>query len=380
MLIHYLKFIQRFWPLAFSVAVLGFAAAGARAQDIVIGQSAPLSGSNKELGDEIRNGALAYFNKVNEAGGVNGRKIQLVSLDDANNVERAAANAKTLIDDNKVLVLYGYASATLSRLAIPHAETAGVAFVSPFTGADPMRKFNRVVYNHRASYEDELEKIVNHYATVGVKNFGVLFHADVVGKENESAVVRALTKRNFKPAVLIGIPRVNPDIKAAAGQAAAARPDVMIVTTLAGPSADFIKAAKAANPGMQFASNSFSGPNVLLKALGKEGVGVTIAQVVPPVTNRTVAVVAEYQAAFEKLTGKKDFGATSLESFIAAKVLVEGIRRAGPKVDRASLMTALDGLKSFDTGGYVVSYAPNNHNGSSFTEITVITKDLRFGF
>lgn len=380
MLIQSFCSLARAWIQVAGITFFSLGALGAHAQDIVIGQSAPLSGANQELGEEIRNGALAYFNKINDAGGVNGRKLQLVSLDDANNVERAGANAKKLIDDNKVLALYGYASATLSRLAVPHAEQAGVAFVSPFTGADPMRKFNRVVYNHRASYEDELEKIVNHYATVGVKNFGVLFHADVVGRENETAVVRALTKRNFKPSVLIGIPRVSPDIKAAAAQAASAKPDVMIVTTLVGPSAEFIKATKVLNPGIQFAANSFSGPNVLLKALGKDGVGVTIAQVVPPVTNRSVPVVMEYQAAFEKLTGKKEFGATSLESFIAAKVLVEGIRRAGPKVERTSLMAALDGIKGFDTGGYMVSYAPDNHNGSSFAELTVINKDLRFGY
>ena len=154
----------------------------------------------------------------------------------------------------------------------------------------------------------------------------------------------------------------------------------MITTTLFRPSADFIKAAKAANPGMQFVSTSFAGPNVLMRALGKDGVGVAVAQVVPPVANRSIAVVAEYQAAFEKFSGKPQFGATTLEAYIAAKVLVEALRRAGARPTRDSLLGALDGMRAYDTGGYVVSFTADNHNGSAFTELTVIDRHQRFSY
>lgn len=348
---------------------------------ILIGQSAPLSGANRELGEEIRDGALAYFKKVNDAGGIGGRKIDLMSLDDANVAARAGDNARKLIEDDGVIALFGYASATVSAPALPYVAKNRVPFIAPFTGADPMRVFNRYVYNHRASYADELEKIIDFYSTVGVKSFGILYHDDAVGRENLTAVQRALAKRDFKTSVAIGISRVNPDIKRAVNQMALAKPDVMITTTLFKPSADFIKAARAANPGTQFASTSFAGPNVLMRALGHDGVGVAISQVVPPVTNKSIPVVAEYMNAFEKLTGKKNFGATSLESFIAAKVLVEGLRRAGPKEPtRESLANALDGMSNFDTGGYVVNFTPNNHNGSSFSEMTVIDKSGKFRY
>ncbi len=348
---------------------------------ILIGESAPLTGSNKELGEEIRDGALAYFKKVNDAGGVNGRKIELITLDDVNVAKTAGENARKLIEDKGVIALFGYASATVSTPALPYVAQYKVPFIAPFTGADPMRVFNRYVYNHRASYADELEKIIEFYTTVGVKAFGILYHDDAVGKENLTAVQRALTKRGFKPSVAIGITRVNPDIKKAVDQMVAAKPDVMITTTLFKPSADFIKAARTANPGTQFASTSFAGPNVLMRALGTSGAGVAISQVVPPVTNKSIPVVNEYMAAFEKLTGKQNFGATSLESFIAAKMLVEALRRAGPKEPtRESLANALDGMSSFDAGGYTVSFAPNNHNGSSFSEMTVIDKNMRFSY
>ncbi len=357
------------------------AAGMAQGDSILIGQSVPLSGSNRELGQEIRDGAMAYFTKLNDAGGLGGRRIELLTLDDGNDTKVAAENARKLIEERGVLALFGYASATLSRPAMPFAEKSRTPFLFPFTGADPMRIFNRVLFNHRASYADELEKIVNHYATVGVKSFGILFHDDVVGRENLSAVERALQKRNFKATATLGIKRSEPDIAGAVAMVTRTKPDVMITTTLFKPSADFIKGARAANPGMQFVSTSFAGPNVLMRALGRDGIGVTVAQVVPPVTNRNIPIVAEYMVAFEKLTGKKEFGATSLEAYIAAKITAEGIRRAGgARATRETLITALEGMRSYDTGGYSVGFSSENHNGSSFTEITVINKNLQFGY
>jgi ABC-type branched-subunit amino acid transport system substrate-binding protein len=142
-----------------AAAVLAAAMAGANAQPagvnasrILIGQSAPLTGINAELGNDIRNGALAYFRKVNEAGGVHGRKIELVSIDDDNKVPRAEANTKKLVEEDGVFALFGYASAPLSRPALPFVEKHKVPFLAPFTGADPMRVYNKYVYNMRGSY------------------------------------------------------------------------------------------------------------------------------------------------------------------------------------------------------------------------------------
>src|SRR3954454_6921477 len=134
-------------------------APGVTASTIVIGQSAPLSGANAELGNDIRNGALAYSSKVTAAGGVHGRKIELATLDDGNTVPRAEENTKKLVEEQGVFAIYGYASATLSRPALPFVAKNKVPFIGPFTGADPMRVFNKHVYNMRGSYAEELEKI-----------------------------------------------------------------------------------------------------------------------------------------------------------------------------------------------------------------------------
>ena len=183
---------------------------GVSPSTILIGQSAPLTGANAELGNDIRNGALAYFSKVNEAGGVHGRKIELVSLDDANQVPRAEANTIELVEKRDVFALFGYASATLSRPALPIVEKHRVPFLSPFTGADPMRVFHKQVYNMRGSYADELEKIVDHFEPLGMKRFSIVHYDDVVGKENLTAVERALKKRNLTPVSVGGVGRTAP--------------------------------------------------------------------------------------------------------------------------------------------------------------------------
>ena len=194
--------VGRFTRLVAACAALLPAVAGAQApgvtpDSILIGQSAPLSGSNKELGNDIRNGALAYFSQVNAAGGVDGKMIKLITLDDANDVQRAGQNTRTLIVDDHVFALFGYASATLSRLALPLVEQYKVPFLAPFTGADPMREFRKYVYNVRASYANELEKIVDYYTLFGIKRFAIVYYDDVIGKQNLTAVEAELRVRNL---------------------------------------------------------------------------------------------------------------------------------------------------------------------------------------
>jgi ABC-type branched-subunit amino acid transport system substrate-binding protein len=347
-------------------------------QTLVIGQSAPLSGSNKELGEDIRDGALAYFKKVNDAGGIHGRKLELVTLDDANDTKKAEANTRALLEIHNPIALFGYASATLSRPALPHVEAAKVAFFAPFTGADPMRKFNRYVYNHRASYADELEKIVEHYTTFGLKRFAVLHYDDAVGKENFNAVDRALKSRSLSPVAVAAVQRTQTDLKKEIDAVLKANPDVVITTTLYKTSADFIKGARAEGSGTQFVSTSFAGSTALAGALGANGLGVAMSQVTPSYTKRSIPVVREYHAAMEALMKKKDFSYTSFESYIAAKVLVEGVRRAGPQITREKLLMALDTIKDYDAGGYMVSFSPTNHNGSNFVSLSILGRDLAF--
>jgi ABC-type branched-subunit amino acid transport system substrate-binding protein len=368
---------------AFAAAMAGAQAQvpGVTAQRILIGQSVPLTGANAELGNDIRNGALAYFRKVNEAGGVHGRKIELLTIDDDNKVPRAEANTQKLVEEEGVFALFGYASATLSRPALPFVEKHKVPFLAPFTGADPMRVHHKYVYNMRGSYAEELEKIVDHFVPLGVKRFSIVHYDDVVGKENFTAVDRALKKRGLAAVSVAAFKdRAKPDIETGVKEIAAGQPDVVILTTLYKATADFIKLSQKTGLGAQMASNSFPGASPLAKELGKHAQGVIVATVVPPPTKRSLPIVKEYQSAIELQTGKKEYSFTSLESYIGARITVEALKRAGPKPTRESFMHALDGLKDFDVGGYNVNFAPDNHNGSSFVELTVIGEGHKFNY
>jgi ABC-type branched-subunit amino acid transport system substrate-binding protein len=356
------------------------AAQGVTKTTILIGQSSPFSGSNKELGDDIREGLQAYFKQVNEAGGINGRTLELVALDDANDAKRAGENARTLIEQRGVLALIGYASATLSLPALPFVEKNKLAFIGPFTGAEPMRVFRRNVYNIRASYADELEKIVDFYTTTGMKKFSIIHYDDAIGKENLAAVETALTRRGLKPASIGTLKRNQTDLGAAVSEVVTAAPDVVIATTLYKTTSDFIKSARKAGSNAQFASTSFVGASALASELGDQGAGVVVAQVVPPYARASVPIVREYQAAIEKSLGKKDYSFTSLEAYIGAKVLAEAIRRSGANPTREGVMKTLDAMQNFNVGGYVVDFSPTNHNGSRFVELTAIGKAGRFAY
>jgi branched-chain amino acid transport system substrate-binding protein len=358
----------------------GVHAQGVTKTRILIGQSSPFSGSNKELGDDIREGLQAYFKQVNEAGGVNGRTLELIALDDANDAKRAGENARILIEQRGVLALVGYASATLSLPALPFVEKNNVAFVGPFTGAEPMRTFRRNVYNIRASYADELEKIIDFYATTGMKKFSVIHYDDAVGKENLAAVELALTRRGLKPSSIGTLKRNQTDLGAAVSDVIKAAPDVVIATTLYKTTGDFIKSAKNAGSGAQFASISFVGASALAGELGDQGIGVVVSQVVPPYARNSIPVVREYHAAIEKSLGKKEYSFTSLEAYIGAKVLVEAIRRAGANPTREGLLKTLDSMQNFNVGGYQIDFGPSNHNGSRFVELTAIGKAGRFAY
>jgi ABC-type branched-subunit amino acid transport system substrate-binding protein len=368
------------WTCACLLSAGSAYAQGVTKTTILIGQSSPFSGSNKELGDDIREGLVAYFKQVNDSGGVHGRTIELIALDDGNDAKRAGENARVLIEQRGVLAVVGYASATLSLPALPYVEKNKLAFVGPFTGAEPMRVFRRNVYNIRASYADELEKIVDFYTTTGMKKFSVIHYDDAVGKENLTAVETALARRGLKPVSIGALKRNQTELGAAVADVIKAAPDVVIATTLYKTTGDFIKASRNAGSSAQFASTSFVGASALAAELGEQGTGVVVAQVVPPYARSSVQIVREYQAAIEKSLGKKDFSFTSLESFIGARVLVEGIRRAGANPTREGLMKALDGMQGFNVGGYVVDFSPTNHNGSKFVELTAISRAGRFAY
>jgi branched-chain amino acid transport system substrate-binding protein len=354
--------------LAAALAVAG----GAHAQEKwVIGQSAPLTGGNAQFGKDIRDGANAYFAMLNAKGGVGGRQIELLSIDDKNDRKTAAANAKTLLDKD-VIALFGFASATLSLDAIPQAEAKGVPFFAPFSGANPVRVNNPVLFTVRASYGDEMEKILNFWTSLGLKRVSVVYYEDEVGKQNFGVVTDYLKKINSVPQ---GMPlKRNAAVGKAEAQALVAQqPDLVISTVLSGAAAQLTKELVDMGKVVPTSSLSFVGADQYITAAGPAAAGVSISQVVPN-PNSNIPAVRECAKAITD-AGAKTMNSTQLEACFAAKVLAEGIRRAKKPVTGKTLLEALANLGAYDLGGYKITFGNGAHHGSKFVDLAMVTRE-----
>jgi ABC-type branched-subunit amino acid transport system substrate-binding protein len=363
---------------------LPFASGSARAESgvdadtIVLGQSCPLTGPAAELGTEMRLGAQLHFNEVNQKGGVFGRFIKLVTLDDGYEPDRAAANTRKLIEDDKVFALFGYVGTPTSNAALPLFTKAQVPFIGAFTGAESLRNpFNRNIFNVRASYFDETEKIVEQLTNLGIRKIAVLYQNDAYGQAGLAGVNRAIAKRQMQLVAQGTVERNSVAVDGAVKTLVPAQPDVIIMISAYKSIAAFVKASKKAGYTGLFHNVSFVGSQALAGELGKEGYGVAISQVVPFPYATRIPVVREYQQLL-KAGSSAGISFTSLEGFIAAKVLVEGLRRAGKDLTRDKLVAALETMRMVDIGGFNINFTPTDHNGSSFVELTIIGRDNNF--
>ena len=370
--------MRRFLVSMLALAASGFACAqGVTESQILLGQSAALTGPAQQLGKDMRFGANLYFDHVNKQGGVNGRRIVLKSLDDGYESNRAAANTKKLINEDKVFALFGYVGTPTSAASLPIFTEARVPFVGAFTGAELLRHpVNRYVFNVRASYFDETEAIVQHLTAMSIDRIAIFYQNDAYGQAGLAGVERALKKRNLQLIARGTVERNTVDVKKAVEVISKAQPQSVIMISAYTSCAAFIREMKKVGSDPTFWNVSFVGSKAIAKELGPDGRGVEISQVVPFPWDPTVPVVKEYLKLLEQAKAQPDFG--TLEGFISAKVMVEGLRRAGRKLDRESFLRAMDSMSDYDAGGFKVSYGPDNHSGSSFVDLTIVSKDQKF--
>jgi ABC-type branched-subunit amino acid transport system substrate-binding protein len=359
-----------------ALAPAAVTAQGVTPTTIVIGQSAATTGPASELGTEMRAGALAYFNAINARGGVNGRRIELRTLDDGYEPDRSLANTRRLVETDQAFALFGYVGTPTTIAAMPVFTKAQVPLIGPFTGAEAFRRpFNRYIFNVRASYYQETDKLVDLLATLRLQRIAVFYQNDAYGKAGLEGVERAAKARNMPIAATATVERNSTDVKAAVATLAKVDPQAVVMISAYKSCAAFIRAMKAAGIHAQFMNVSFVGSRALANELGAEGRGVAISQVVPFPWNIGTPVVKEYQKLLAAETGKENYSFTSLEGFIAAKVLVEGLRRAGRDLTREKLVAALETMNDFDVGGFTVTYTPGDHGGSRYVELTAIGRD-----
>ncbi|WP_197329943.1 ABC transporter substrate-binding protein [Ralstonia syzygii] len=369
------------WRATLMAGVLGVAAFGARAETgvtndaIIIGQSAAMSGPAAQLGQQMNLGAKLYFNAVNAAGGVNGRKIELKVLDDFYEPEATTRNTKTLINDTKVFALFGYVGTPTSLAALKLANPAGVPFFAPYSGAMALREpFARNVFHVRASYNDETAAIIKQIRTTGLKHIAVVYNDDAYGKAGLEGVQHALKQPENKAVTLAAeasVERNTTDVKGALSAVLAKKPDAIVVISAYQTVATLVKNAQAQGYAGQFYNVSFVGTKALADALGAAGGGVIISQVMPYPRSASSPLVREYQKLL-KAGGVSDFDYGSMEGYIAARVFVEGLKRAGRDLTREKFISALESMGSTDLGCFAVNFSPSNHVGSKLVEMTII--------
>jgi ABC-type branched-subunit amino acid transport system substrate-binding protein len=354
------------------------AADGVTPTTVTVGQSAAFSGAAAELGKDMRNGIQAYFDQVNRAGGVHGRKLVLKSLDDGYEPTRAAENTRKLIQDD-VFALLGYVGTPTSEASKPIFTEARMPFVGAFTGAELLRApFNRYIFNVRASYYAETDAIVELLTKLDLKRIAVFYQNDSYGKAGLTGVERAMAARNLKIVAQGTVERNSVDVAAAVKEIAAKDPQAVVLISAYKSCAAFIKAMKKAGVHSQFMNVSFVGSKALAAELAAEGQGVGISQVVPFPWFVGTPIVKEYQRNLNASNATAEIGFGSLEGYIAARVFVEGLRRAGPNPTREGFVTAMETLRDYDIGGYFVTYTPTDHNGSKYVDLTVIGREGRF--
>lgn len=350
------------------------------ADEIVIGQVAPLSGTIAGTGDEYVAGGAAYFAHVNAKGGIYGRKIRVVVKDDGYKPDLTLSQTKALLAEEKPLALFGFVG-TGNVLALNKnkvLEDAGIALVAPYTGAQDLREpMNPHIFHIRASYTDETARMVEHLYTIGLRRFAVMYQDDPFGKSGLAGAERALQKLGMQPVAKGAYDRTKPEeVDAAVNAIAPATPDAIIMVSVNRASAAFIKKMREKGSRARLFSISVVNFKELLKNAGEETVrGVGISQVMPYPYSPKVPVAHEFQQMMTKYQPGKTVSYASMESFIAAKILVEAIRRTGGNPTREKVIAQMEKMSNYDVGGFKVSFGPDNRVGSRFVEVTVIGPD-----
>ena len=372
-----MKINRRQFSISSAATLLGTSAlVHAQADNkIILGQSAPLTGPVAQLGIQFQQGAKLCFDRVNAQGGVGKRLIELQTLDDGYEPDRCAENTRKLIA-NDVFALFGFIGTPTSVVALPLATNAKIPFIAPCTGAMVLREpFNRYAFHVRASYNDETTQIVKQLTVLGLKKIAVFYQNDSYGKAGLDGVTVAMSALQLKPVATATVERNTVDVAQAVSTIVASMPEVVVQIGAYKACAAFIRQARKAGYGGSFYNVSFVGAEALSGELGKDAAGVVVSQVMPSPYSGARLIAREFQDAVKAQGKDVSANFSSMEGYVAARVVVEGLRRAGANPTRESLITALEGIGTQSLAGFSVSFSATDHVASNFVEMSMLTGD-----
>ena len=346
---------------------------------VLFGQSAALSGPAQQLGSAMKLGIEAAFHEQNEAGGVHGRLLELVTLDDMYEPEDAYVNTRRLIDDEGVFALIGEVGTPTSRAAYPLAHARSVPFLAPFTGAEFLRdtELSNVV-NLRASYYQETEQMVARLTEdLGIKRIAVLYQNDSYGQDGLTGVRLALERRGLEPVTSWYYRRNTKAVKRAVFNIVEADPEAVIMIGAYSPVAETVKLIRQ-DIDPVFMAVSFVGSNALAEELGSQRDGVYVTQVVPLPWDTDIPAVAAYQSALEALDESGAPSFVSLEGYLAGLLAIKGLELCGPDVSRQCFLDAIQTAGVIDLEGLSLEYGAEDNQGSDAVYLTAIDTDGKY--
>ncbi len=352
--------------------------AGRVGAQIIVGQTAGFTGAVAATVKEATDGAKLYIDSVNAKGGVNGQMIELVSMDDKFDPKTSAANARSLIVDKRAVAIFLTRGTPHNELIIKVLDELKVPLVGPSTGAMLLHEpAKRYVFNVRSTYQREAEKAVGLLAAIGITSIGVLHVDDTFGTDALVGIKAGFDAKNLKPVFLGKYDRSKPDFAPLALDVRTTSPQAVMVVGSGTHVVDALKAIRASGSRAQLVTLSNNASGGFVKALGEHARGTIITQVFPNERSINSPFVKEVLT-LAKASGQTEVSPATLEGFAAAKVLVEGLRHAGPNPTGEKVRAALEAIRGYDIGGMDVTYSATDHTGLDFVDLSIINKEGKF--
>lgn len=363
-----------FWVIGFCGMVGGLV----QAQNVItVGQTAGFSGAVAAGVQETTQGAKLYLDAMNAKGGVNGQKIELISLDDKFDPKLAAENARILIEERKVQVMFLTRGTPHTEAIIPLLNKNKITLVAPSTGAMVLHQPPPYyVFNVRATYQKEAAKAVSHLHQLGLNRIGVIHTDDSFGLDALTGAQNGFAAVQLQPLFIEKFDRAKPNFSQIAPKAFQSNAQAIVFIGSGTAVADGVKALRAAGSAAQIVTLSNNASTGFVKSMGENARGLIVTQVQPYERSIAYPVVKEAQ----DLAREKGLALSPamLEGFTGAKVLVEGLRRAGRNPSRAKIEEAFESMRRFDLGGIEIGYGQDDHTGMEFAELSVVDANGQF--
>lgn len=357
-------------------AALQAGAALAAAGPLVIGQTADFSGPQASAVKETTAAARAYFDRVNKAGGVNGRPIVLESIDDGFDPKRTAENARKLIAEKQPLALMLSRGTANAEALIPVTQQYRIAVLGPVGGSERMHNpADHYLFNLRPPHKYEAQKAVGQLASQGLQHIAVVYVDDAMGNDAVKGAIAGLEAAGLQPAALAKIPRGEPRVEEAVEAMVKAQPDAVVGLCIPKSCAALVHRMREKGLLAQFVSMSNTSSSGYVKNLGADARGVIVTQVYPYPYNDSTGAAKEFHHLAAEYHLATSYSA--MEGFIAAKVMTEALRRAGANPTPQSLIAALEKM-DYDVGNFPIAFAGHGRSGNEFMEMTMISRGGRF--